>query len=88
MAVPGSPADASGAPAGADLVLADFTADRDELSWYVVNDNVMGGRSEGTFTIEQGTLRFAGRTNTDGGGFSSIRTQRFKLDLSHSSKNI
>jgi hypothetical protein len=48
----------------------------------VVNDNVMGGRSEGTFTIEQGTLRFAGRTNTDGGGFSSIRTKPVQLDLS------
>jgi monofunctional biosynthetic peptidoglycan transglycosylase len=42
----------------------------------------MGGRSEGTFTIEQGTLRFAGRTNTDGGGFSSIRTKPVQLDLS------
>jgi hypothetical protein len=69
MTVPGSPADASGIPAGADLVLADFTDDGAEFSWYVVNDNVMGGRSEGTFTIEQGTLRFAGRTNTDGGGY-------------------
>jgi hypothetical protein len=82
MTVPGSPADASGIPAGADLVLADFTDDGAEFSWYVVNDNVMGGRSEGTFTIEQGTLRFAGRTNTDGGGFSSIRTKPVQLDLS------
>lgn len=53
-----------------------------DLSWYVVNDNVMGGRSSGDFEKEQGMLRFAGRTNTKGGGFSSIRTKPLQLDLS------
>ena len=67
---------------GAKLMLADFTADRAGPGWYVVNDNVMGGRSQGDFKVEQGVLRFAGRTNTDGGGFSSIRTRPVKLDLS------
>jgi hypothetical protein len=43
----------------------------------------MGGRSEGGFeTAERGELIFAGSTNTNGGGFSSIRTRPFKLDMS------
>ena len=63
------------------LLLTDFTTNSPDLEWYVVNDNVMGGRSEGDFEEEQGNLYFAGRTNTNGGGFSSIRTQPMQLDL-------
>ena len=66
-----------------ELLLTDFTAASSELGWYVVNDNVMGGRSEGDFEQEQGHLIFAGSTNTKGGGFSSIRTQPLQLDLSN-----
>jgi hypothetical protein len=66
----------------AELLLTDFTAASSDMGWYVVNDNVMGGRSEGDFDQEQGQLNFAGRTNTNGGGFSSIRTKRLQLDLS------
>jgi hypothetical protein len=54
------------------LLLADF--DTRQLSWTTVNDNVMGGRSQGGFEIEDGMLLFHGTTNTDGGGFSSIRS--------------
>ena len=43
----------------------------------------MGGRSEGDFEQQQGELRFAGSTNTNGGGFSSIRTKPMQLDLSN-----
>ncbi len=64
-------------------MLADFTAADSDLRWYVVNDNVMGGRSEGDFEQSDGQLRFAGNTNTDGGGFSSIRTRPVELDLSN-----
>ncbi len=60
------------------MALASGTSDP---GWYVVNDNVMGGRSEGDFSIREGELHFAGRTNTNGGGFSSIRTNRVELDL-------
>lgn len=65
----------------ATLLLTDFTADTPDLDWYVQNDNVMGGRSEGGFNVVKTELVFAGSTNTNGGGFSSIRTRRFKLDL-------
>lgn len=57
------------------LLITDFTPARD-LDWYVVNDNVMGGKSAGGFRVDGGILTFSGSTNTDGGGFSSIRTQR------------
>ena len=65
------------------LLLTDFTSNSADLGWYVVNDNVMGGRSEGGFEQEEGELRFTGRTNTNGGGFSSIRSQPAQLDLSN-----
>ncbi len=65
-----------------EFAITDFTPDSADLGWFVVNDNVMGGRSEGTFEVREGTLVFSGRTNTDGGGFSSIRTQTTQLDLS------
>lgn len=82
MTFPGSPPDASGPQDQDSLELTDFTAATANLGWYVVNDNVMGGRSEGDFHVRDGELRFAGSTNTDGGGFSSIRTKPLSLDLS------
>ena len=83
MTHPGPPPEAADSNAGCGLVLTDFTADTPDLGWYVQNDNVMGGRSEGGFEIpEPGRLIFAGSTNTRGGGFSSIRTRPFTLDMS------
>ncbi len=73
---------ASGIAMADTNLVTDFTADSPDLGWYVVNDNVMGGRSEGGFSIEDGELYFAGSTNTRGGGFSSIRTGELALDLS------
>lgn len=58
-----------------------FDAANPQLDWYVVNDGVMGGRSAGGFMLEDGTLVFSGVTNTNGGGFSSIRTQPAELGL-------
>jgi hypothetical protein len=71
-----------GRPANDSLLLADFPASLESLPWRVVNDGVMGGRSEGDFQPEGDSLVFSGTTNTDGGGFSSIRsrTRRFDLD--------
>lgn len=64
------------------LPLTSFNAGSPDFGWYVQNDNVMGGRSEGGFDISSEKLIFSGNTNTNGGGFSSIRTQPLKLDLS------
>lgn len=65
-----------------DRLLTDFTPATPDLEWFVLNDNVMGGRSEGGFLVEDHTLQYRGKTNTDGGGFSSIRTSALRLDLS------
>ena len=67
------------------LILSEFTGKSPSLGWYIQNDDVMGGRSQGTFEILSDELFFSGNTNTDGGGFSSIRTQPLQLDLSNRS---
>ena len=64
------------------LILSEFTGDRLDLGWYIQNDNVMGGQSQGRFEIVSEELIFSGNTNTDGGGFSSIRTHPLQLNLS------
>ncbi|MDD9891288.1 MAG: CIA30 family protein [Gammaproteobacteria bacterium] len=60
-------------PAAANLLTA-FDGSEGDIRWRVVNDNVMGGRSDGGFKIDTGSLLFTGATNTRGGGFSSIRS--------------
>ena len=58
-----------------------FAFDRaDEAAWDVVNDGVMGGRSAGYVTVEEGMLRFTGTLVTQGGGFTSVRGRRL-MDL-------
>ena len=52
-----------------------------EARWRVVNDGVMGGRSQGFVDVQDGTLRFTGELVTRGGGFTSVRAPR-RLDLS------
>lgn len=53
----------------------------DEATWQVVNDGVMGGRSQGFAAVEDGVLRFTGTLVTQGGGFTSVRAPRV-IDLS------
>ena len=57
-----------------DRPLFDFTA-ADAADWYIQNDGVMGGKSEGQHAIEGGHLAFTGNTVTRGGGFSSVLTE-------------
>jgi hypothetical protein len=66
---------------GDSLLLVDFPESAKERPWRVVNDGVMGGRSEGGFRLEERSLVFSGHTNTDGGGFSSIRSEPRRVDL-------
>jgi monofunctional biosynthetic peptidoglycan transglycosylase len=84
LVVSGAGAQSAGSQADSPGVrlLTDFTSSTPDFGWYVVNDNVMGGRSQGAFEPEPGGLFFAGRTNTNGGGFSSIRTRDLELNLS------
>ena len=65
-----------------------FDAGEPRLDWYVVNDGVMGGRSDGGYQLTDGVLVFTGVTNTNGGGFSSIRTQPEELGLSDQTRIV
>ncbi len=62
-------------------LLTDFKEPDVAKKWITVNDNVMGGRSEGGPTFKDGLLIFSGNTNTNGGGFSSIRTRRTRWKI-------
>ena len=62
-------------------VVFDFTEENPADKWITVNDNVMGGRSKGGFSFKKTKLVFSGSTNTNGGGFSSIRSKTMDLGL-------
>ena len=72
----------STASAGPIKLITDFSQEPGSLEWFVVNDDVMGGRSSGGFELNDGNLMFTGSTNTLGGGFSSIRSRGPRMDLS------
>ena len=72
----------STASAGPLKLITDFSREPDSLEWFVVNDNVMGGKSSGGFELSEGNLMFTGSTNTRGGGFSSVRCRGPRMDLS------
>lgn len=58
-------------------------SDPDAVSrWQIVNDGVMGGRSQGARFFEDNHMVFAGTINTNGGGFSSLRRRMATGDLS------
>ena len=60
-----------------------------DLVWKVLDDVVMGGKSLSSAKVVEGYdgnyVRFSGETNTDGGGFCSVRTKNFEppFDLSN-----
>lgn len=55
-----------------------------KLGWRIVNDEVMGGLSQGNIEIsETGILTFSGELSLENnGGFSSLRSENLSLDLS------
>jgi len=61
-----------------------FKDNQNISNWYAVNDGVMGGLSEGSITInESGNGLFKGYITTENnGGFSSIRYNFKKMDVS------
>ena len=65
------------------IVVYDFTEEDDLEKWYVVNDTIMGGMSNGTFqNTEDESALFAGEVSLDNnGGFSSARVDFRPTDL-------
>ncbi|HVK10905.1 MAG TPA: CIA30 family protein [Gemmataceae bacterium] len=68
---------------GTPGVLFDFAGADAATEWQAVNDGVMGGVSEGRFTItDRETLAFTGTLSLENsGGFVSVRTTPRNLDL-------
>jgi NADH dehydrogenase [ubiquinone] 1 alpha subcomplex assembly factor 1 len=58
-----------------NFVIFDFNSNANISQWRVVDDVVMGGRSEGDFKVnKEGNGEFYGHVSTDNnGGFSSLR---------------
>ncbi len=53
-------------------VFDDFSG-RQNVGWQRVNDNVMGGRSDGRYDFEEEMMVLRGSINLNGGGFTSVR---------------
>ena len=64
-----------------NMSVIDFDSSQETEQWWPVNDGVMGGRSSGGPTFEDGHMIFSGIINTNGGGFSSLRRQLSTGDL-------
>jgi NADH dehydrogenase [ubiquinone] 1 alpha subcomplex assembly factor 1 len=65
------------------LVLFDFTANSNPRSWRVIDDVVMGGRSNGSFMVnEENNGVFQGYVSLENnGGFSSVRYSMKKINV-------
>jgi NADH dehydrogenase [ubiquinone] 1 alpha subcomplex assembly factor 1 len=65
------------------LIIFNFTKDADIQKWYVVNDTVMGGKSQAKMGLDaEGHGMFQGHVSLDNnGGFSSIRYDANKTKL-------
>jgi NADH dehydrogenase [ubiquinone] 1 alpha subcomplex assembly factor 1 len=65
------------------LPIVDFAAPEAAQSWQAVNDGVMGGISDGKFTITDAkTLKFFGTLSLENnGGFASVRTKPTNLRI-------
>ena len=83
MTFPGPPPDASGSHSEGELMLTDFTSSSSDLGWYVVNDNVMGGRSEGDFEQHQGRAEIHWPHEHERWRFQLDPHKTLQLDLSN-----
>jgi NADH dehydrogenase [ubiquinone] 1 alpha subcomplex assembly factor 1 len=65
------------------LPLFAFVSPEAAQKWQAVNDNVMGGVSDGRFKITaDNTLEFSGKLSLENnGGFASVRTKPMDLDI-------
>lgn len=71
-------------------IIFNFTHTTSLTSWSVVDDGVMGGKSEGNFKInENGHGEFSGKVSlANNGGFSSLRHRFKQTDVSKHTKII
>lgn len=61
----------------------DFGKETGGSDWVIVNDDVMGGRSDSSAYLTEDSLRFSGNVSLENnGGFASIRGPWDQMDLS------
>ncbi|WP_044404182.1 CIA30 family protein [Lacinutrix sp. Hel_I_90] len=72
----------------ATTTIFDFTKDSDLSNWRIVDDVVMGGRSNGYFSInEDGHAIFRGKISLENnGGFSSVRYDTKAINVTNYTK--
>ncbi|MEM6516069.1 MAG: CIA30 family protein [Bacteroidota bacterium] len=72
------------------MTLFDFNPEIDISKWQIVDDVVMGGRSNGNFNLDQnGHGEFSGFISLkNNGGFSSVRYRMPKLNVENFTKAI
>ena len=64
------------------MVIFDFKNEQSDSGWYSINDEVMGGISEGKVSSGDNGLIFSGCVSLENsGGFASIRSEDTKIDL-------
>jgi NADH dehydrogenase [ubiquinone] 1 alpha subcomplex assembly factor 1 len=71
-------------------IVYDFNSQSDLRDWRIIDDVVMGGRSNGNYTLnKEGHGIFSGEVSTENnGGFSSVRYQFKKMTVSSESKIV
>lgn len=67
------------------MVLVDFSKNSDLQAWFVVNDDVMGGRSTSSFDINaDGNGLFKGKVSLENnGGFASVHYRFKPMDIAN-----
>lgn len=72
------------------MIIADFSQDSSLENWYVINDDVMGGRSSASLSYhEDGHVEFSGKVSLENnGGFSSIRYRFEQKEIEGKTKAI
>jgi hypothetical protein len=72
------------------LVIVDFRKGMDISAWEIEDDVVMGGRSQGAFSLnENGHAVFSGEVSLEnGGGFSSVQHSFDAIDVSQYSSAV
>ena len=64
------------------LPMYDFGNNKTGQEWYVINDGVMGGLSQGKLSLTKDYLHYEGRVSLENnGGFASIRAPYGEYDL-------
>ncbi len=61
----------------------DFGKDKSGSDWWVINDGVMGGLSEGNALLTDSSVKFEGYVSlANNGGFASMKSEWTNVDLS------